>query len=187
MEVVIKRGVPLPRHITMVLPEEMRDELKVPLGPVLLEEELADRLGDAGTLCTVGDMTTETVHRLGASIHLAVVDYQTKREPDLGWVKALATVGEATLEVANAAATITWEMYNAILEAWSSSTALKMVVDGEEDLASLPAILHAPEGATVIYGIPDTGLCLVQVDGHARDVVTDVLRRLPCRSEGARP
>lgn len=187
MEVVIKRGVPLPRNITMVLPEEMRKELKVPLGPVLLEEDLADRLGDAGPLCTVGDMTTETVHRLGLPIHLAVVDYQTKREPDGRWVEALSAVGEATVEVANAAATITWEMYNAILEAWSSPTSLKMVVDGEEDLASLPAILHAPVGATVIYGIPDTGLCLVRVDGHARDFVTDVLERLVYRWERVPP
>ena len=187
MEFVIERGVPLPRNITMVLPEDMREELKVPLGPVLQSDELVPRLRTQGPLCTVGDMTTETVHCLGLPIQLAVVDYQTKRRSDGRWMEALAPVGERTLVVANPAATITWEMYNGILEAWSAPTTVKMVVEGEEDMASLPAILHAPGGATVIYGIPDTGLCLVQVDGQARDVVIDVLQRLPCRSERAPP
>jgi len=165
----------------MHLPEDMRDELRVPLGPVVQEEELVARIGTSGPICTVGDMTTETVHRLALPIHLAVVDYQTKRRPDPRWVEALSSVGERTVEVTNAPATITATMYNGIIEAWSSPASVKMVVEGEEDMAALPAILHSPEGATVIYGIPDTGLCLVQVDGHARDVVADILRRIPYR------
>jgi len=181
MDVRIERGVPLPRDVTLLLPEDMRDELKVPLGPVVQEGEVAAHLPGLGPLCTVGDMTTETLHRSGHPIHLAVVDYQTKREPDARWVEALATVGENTLQVSNGAATITHEMYNGILGAWSSPRSTKMVVRGEEDLASLPAILHAPGGATVIYGIPDTGLCLVQVDEGARKVVADLLRRLHVR------
>jgi uncharacterized protein (UPF0218 family) len=187
LEVEISRGVPIPKDASLVLPEDMRDELRVPLGPVLQEDELVDHLPADGQLCTVGDMTTETAHRLGLTIHLAVVDYQTKREPDRRWVTALAPVGGRTVEVRSPAGEITAELYNAIVEAWASRDDVKVVVDGEEDLASLPAILHAPGGATVIYGIPDTGLCLVQVDGHARDVVTDVLGRLDVRREGIPP
>jgi uncharacterized protein (UPF0218 family) len=187
LEVVIERGVPLPRNITLVLPEDMREELKVPLGPVVQEGELASLVPTEGPVCTVGDMTTETVHRLGLHIHLAVVDYQTQREPSSRWREVLAPVGEVVSDVTNPAATITTTMYNGIIEAWTSSASIKMVVEGEEDMAALPAILHAPEGATVIYGIPDTGLCLVQVDGHARDVVTDVLRRLVRRWDGPPP
>jgi uncharacterized protein (UPF0218 family) len=181
LEVVIGRGVPLPRNVIMHLPEDMRDELKVPLGPVVQEGELVAGIDAAGPICTVGDMTTGTAHRLGLPIHLAVVDYQTKRRPDPRWVEALSPVGERKVEVTNAPATITASMYNGIIEAWSSRTSVKMVVDGEEDMAALPAILHSPEGATVIYGIPDTGVCLVQVDGRARDVVSDILRRLTYR------
>ena len=181
MEIVIGRGVPLPRNVIMHLPEDMRDELKVPLGPVVHEDELVALTGTSGPICTVGDMTTETAYRLGLPIHLAVVDYQTKRSPDPRWVEALSPVGDRTVEVSNAPATVTSTMYNGIIAAWSSPTSVKMVVEGEEDMAALPAILHSPEGATVIYGIPDTGLCLVQVDGHARDVVSDILRRLTYR------
>jgi uncharacterized protein (UPF0218 family) len=187
LEVVIKRGEPLPANTEMVLPEDMREELKVPLGPVVQEGELAQLLAGKGPICTVGDMTTETVHRLGPPIHLAIVDYQTKRRHDARWEEVLAPVGEQTLEVENPAATITSALYNHVVSSWDSESSVKIVVRGEEDLASLPAILHAPGGATVIYGIPDTGLCLVQVDGRARNVVSDVLRRLPVRREGTRP
>ncbi len=187
MDLVIERGVPLPQNVTMVLPHDMRDELKVPLGPVLQEGDIIEMLDGRTRICTVGDMTTETLHRLGVPIKVAVVDYQTKRRPDDRWEESLGPVGDVTVAVDNPAATITPEMYNGILEAWSSVRSVKMVVRGEEDMASLPAILHAPGGATVIYGIPDTGLCLVQVDGHARDVVRDVLARLTVHRDGTPP
>ncbi len=155
----------------------MREELKRPLGPVVPEGEVLDLLEEDSPLATVGDMTTATLHRLGRTIQLAVVDYQTKRARNDMWKEATAPVGDVTVEVSNEAATLTSSMYNAILEAWSSGPTVKIVVDGEEDLAALPAILHAPEGATVIYGIPDMGLCLVQVDEGARGFVRDAMRR----------
>ena len=187
MDVVIERGAPLPVDVTLELPEEMREELRVPLGPVVQEGDLPARLAGTGPVCTVGDMTTETVHRLGVPIKLAIVDYQTQREPDARWADALAPVGDRTVELDNPAATITSELHNGVLRAWGSPGSTKMVVRGEEDMASLPAILHAPGGATVIYGIPDTGLCLVQVDRRARTVVVDVLERLRVRRGTASP
>jgi uncharacterized protein (UPF0218 family) len=187
MDVAIERGGSVPGDVTLELPEEMRDELKVPLGPIVQGEELLDRLPDKTTVCTVGDMTTETVHRIGITIKMAVVDYQTKREPDARWAESLASVGERTVEVDNPAATITSDLYNLVLEAWTFPLSTKILVRGEEDMASLPAILHAPGGATVIYGIPDTGLCLVQVDERARTVVSDVLARMRVRRSTSSP
>ena len=186
-EVSIERGTPLPPFTTLVLPDDMRDELKRPLGPVMGEEELARRLDAERPIATVGDMCTETVHRLGFHIHLAVVDYQTKRAPDTRWREATAAVGDVTVNVVNDAASITSDLYNTIIGSWASSDSVKVVVEGEEDLASLPVILHAPEGATVIYGIPDTGLALVQVDEVARGDVANAMRRFVPRTERVSP
>ena len=41
---------------------------------------------------------------------------------------------------------------------------MKIVVEGEEDLATLPAILYAPPGSVVVYGQPDEGSVLVKVN-----------------------
>ena len=165
----------------------MRDELKLPMGPVIEETELDERLEGAGSLATVGDMTTATLDRMGYIPQLAIVDYQTKRAKDPMWEEATAKVGEMTVSVRNQAATITSLMYNRIIEAWASPRSVKIVVDGEEDLAALPAILHAPEGATVIYGIPDMGLCLVHVDEGARGVASNAMIRFSSRMEQVPP
>jgi uncharacterized protein (UPF0218 family) len=186
-EPTIERGVLLPAFITLELPQDMRDELKRPLGPVINEDQLEGFLESAGMVATVGDMTTATVHRFGFRPQMAVVDYQTKRSYDPWWKEATASVGDVTVFVRNPPATITSDLYNVVLKAWTSRSTTKLIVEGEEDMASLPAILHAPEGATVIYGIPDTGLCLVQVDEGARDVVCDVLRRLRPRAGRVTP
>jgi uncharacterized protein (UPF0218 family) len=187
MEYTIERGTPLPGSLTLVLPDHMREELKIPMGPVIDETQLEDRLDSTALLATVGDMTTVTLHRMGYLPQLAIVDYQTKREKDPMWEEATAQVGETTISVVNEAATITPLMYNTIIESWTSPATVKLVVVGEEDLAALPAILHAPEGATVIYGIPDMGLCLVHVDEGARGVASDAMSRFSSRMEQVPP
>jgi uncharacterized protein (UPF0218 family) len=186
MDDLIEMYKPLPQGVTLRLPEHMRDELRRPLGPVVQEGEVLHMLRVGNPLATVGDMTTATLHRLGRTIQLAVVDYQTKRSREVQWAEATAPVGEITLEVRNDAATISSSLYNAVLEGWTSERTVKIVVEGEEDLAALPAILHAPEGATVIYGIPDMGLCLVHVDEGARGFVHDAMRRFD-RGTGQAP
>ena len=187
MEYTIERGTPLPVSMTLVLPDHMREELKIPMGPVIEEIKLDEHLEGKGPLATVGDMTTVTLHRMGYLPQLAIVDYQTKRAKDPMWEEATALVGEKTVSVRNEAATITSQLYNGIIEAWTFPSTVKLVVLGEEDLAALPAILHAPEGATVIYGIPDMGLCLVHVDEGARGVATDAMIRFSSRMDQVPP
>ena len=41
---------------------------------------------------------------------------------------------------------------------------LKIYVEGEEDLATLPAVLLSPTGSMVAYGQPGEGVVLVEVD-----------------------
>ena len=175
---IIERGRPLPQGLVLELPETMRSELKRPLGPVIPEDLIEGQLALDACIATVGDMTTATLLHRGRSPKLAIVDYRTKRVQDPSWEDSTRLEGAPTVLVDNPAATITSDLYNAIIDAWDREGSVRIVVEGEEDLATLPAILHAPGGATVIYGIPDMGLCLVHVDEVARGVVCDALRRL---------
>ncbi|MEM4069082.1 MAG: DUF359 domain-containing protein, partial [Thermoplasmatales archaeon] len=54
-------------------------------------------------------------------------------------------------------------------------------VEGEEDLASIPAIVLAPDGAIVIYGVPDKGIAVYEVGEVLRKSVTDLISTI--RSE----
>jgi uncharacterized protein (UPF0218 family) len=50
-------------------------------------------------------------------------------------------------------------------------------VDGEEDLATLPAVVAAPDGASVVYGQPDEGMVLVEVTPETRAEMRELLGR----------
>jgi uncharacterized protein (UPF0218 family) len=45
---------------------------------------------------------------------------------------------------------------------------VRVEVEGEEDLAAILAILMAPEGAKVLYGMPGQGMVVVTVDPESR-------------------
>jgi uncharacterized protein (UPF0218 family) len=65
------------------------------------------------------------------------------------------------VRVINPAGTLTPELYN-IFE--TIKIPAKIIVEGEDDLATLPAVLTAPIGSIVAYGQPNEGMILVEVD-----------------------
>ena len=54
----------------------------------------------------------------------------------------------------------------------------KIIVDGEEDLATLAVISLSKIGAKVIYGMPDRGMVVVDVDQQAKKRANDFLNRM---------
>lgn len=180
-------GVRLPRGTSLVMPAEMRRVLGGPLGPIVNEKEALRLIAPGRPIATVGDMCTARLHALGVAIHLSIVDMRTRRAGGAQWADMVAGVGERVLRVRNPMGELTSELWNAIIDAWADPRSSRIVVEGEEDLASLAAILHAPEGATVIYGIPDRGLALVQVDRSTRLSVIEALDRFERRTRGGSP
>lgn len=157
-----------------VLPEELRSELKEPFGPVT-SGPLSGELGE-GPISTVGDVVTKDALDEGILPQLMVIDGKTQRteeSPVPDFPDELHTV-----PVENPAGKITDALWQAIATAYASSTCTLIEVDGEEDLAALPAIVHAPEGANVLYGQPDEGAVIVTVDQITRERALDLLARM---------
>jgi uncharacterized protein (UPF0218 family) len=65
-----------------------------------------------------------------------------------------------TYRAKNPAGGITIEAWHAIKRALGDREAV-VVVDGEEDLLALPAIVESPDNAFVVYGQPSQGLVVV--------------------------
>jgi uncharacterized protein (UPF0218 family) len=85
-----------------------------------------------------------------------------------------------TVAVENPSGTLTDELVTALqsaLEREPSTTTL-LVVEGEEDLAALPAVLAVADGASVVYGQPDEGMVLVTADEPTRERVRSLLERM---------
>jgi len=164
------------------LQESLRAELKEPLGPLYTEAEVL--LEDTTEpLIAVGDVVTAHLLEAGYTPAVALVDERTERAAVEDWVAdAIATAEgfDYQVTVSNPAATLSVALLlalrAAITDADTASTLL--IVGGEEDLATLPAVLAAPEGATIVYGQPGEGMVRVPVDPDTTARARDLLSRM---------
>lgn len=157
----------------LVLPESQREAFKAPLGRELPESEI-DTTGKTVYLA-VGDVVSLTLRRCGAMPRLSVYDGYTERREMTDF--ALLVQDERKAEVANPAGTITTAMADAVRRGIEGEVPL-VRVDGEEDLAVLPCLLYAPDGAQVVYGMPGRCMMSVTVDRDARDRAEELLSRM---------
>jgi uncharacterized protein (UPF0218 family) len=167
--------------VVLELPAALRSDLKEPFGPV--STDTAAVLAAAGTpLVTVGDIVTDHVLRADAVPDVAFVDERTKRAAvDDDVRERLADTDRLDREVTvdNPPGTLTDALLSALRTALDDAPESTLVrVDGEEDLAALPAIAAVPDGASVLYGQPDEGVVHVTVDDTVRARVTDLLEHM---------
>ena len=144
--------------------------MKTPLG-VLLPESQADKsniekyLSKDSYIITVGDRTTEKMINFGLIPSLQIIDgleKREKREPP-----KLSNATELTVD--NPAAEITSQSIAMIKKAFTLQNPVRLFVNGEEDLLVLPACIHAPENAVVLYGQPNQGLVIVRITPEIRN------------------
>lgn len=157
-----------------VVPESLRGELKEPFGPVV-SGALSGHLGD-GPITTVGDIVTKEALDEGILPHLMIIDGKTRRTEEPPVPDFPDEINRVPVE--NPAGKITDELWQATATAYAGSTCTLIEVDGEEDLATLPAIVHAPREANVLYGQPDEGAVIVTVDQITRERALDLLARM---------
>ncbi|WP_226480563.1 GTP-dependent dephospho-CoA kinase family protein [Natrinema amylolyticum] len=159
----------------LVLPDELRHELKEPMGPI---ETDAERLLETvdGPIIAVGDVVTYHLLQAGRRPDVALVDGRTKRSAVDEEIRDAVTSG-ASIEVRNPPAELSAPVVRALRRALSTDEPTTILVDGEEDLVALPAIVAAPEGASVVYGQPDEGMVHVKVTDDHRAEMRDLLER----------
>lgn len=169
----------------LVLPDDLRSELKSPLGKlckgngVECIKAMSQELNAAKKIAAVGDMTAFYLLESSIIPDLTVVDNKTKRMPAPDHVQhRLEYDSYKTIKVKNPAATLNPKMIELIKDSLAGVEHIKIVVDGEEDLATLPAILYAPIGSVVVYGQPNEGSVLVEVTQDKKEQIKDLMKRM---------
>ena len=79
-----------------------------------------------------------------------------------------------TFHVVNPAGTISQESWQAIKNALKQEAAT-VIVEGEEDLLALPAILEAQLNALIVYGQPSQGIVIVEVTSQRKAKLAKLL------------
>lgn len=162
----------------LVLPDDLREELAKPIGRFVSAWALRRHLEGAPRVITVGDVVTITLLQMGMVPDVAVFDYKTQRSEEYASKDRIQRMEGRLVKVENPPARITRAMWRAVKEAVVARDTVKVEVSGEEDLAALVAIINAPEGAQVIYGIPNKGLMVVKVDRDTRALASAAVRRM---------
>ncbi len=170
--------------VLLELPRALRSELKEPMGDIYTDTEAL--LASAGEpIAAVGDMVTYHLLEAGRLPDLALVDEQTKRSAVDSEVAAAIAGFDCTVDVDNPAGTITRELLVALCAGLDGDETTLINVEGEEDLAALPAVLSISTGGSVVYGQPDEGMVLVTPDTVVRERARSILVRMDGDSEAA--
>ncbi|WP_250137789.1 GTP-dependent dephospho-CoA kinase family protein [Halorientalis salina] len=168
--------------VVVELQAELRSELKEPVGPIYTDTDAM--LAEAERpLIAVGDIVTYHLMTAERMPDVALVDGKTKRSAVEDHIRAEIDGGAFDRErrVSNPPGTLSADLLTALRDAITDAAegrSTVIVVDGEEDLAALPAVVAAPTGASVVYGQPDEGMVLVTCEGEAVDRMRDLLGRM---------
>ena len=176
------------------IPENLRSNLKHPQDillknkksfekvlPRLIQELRTHRLN---LLITVGDQVTKFANQYKINTDLAVVDFRVKRRKiyssmrDLYFKSGRGGLSNV-ITVKNDPGKITKTLVSAIrvsLDRIISDGKSRIIkVNGEEDLAAVPAIILSPLGSVVIYGQPDRGVVVVRVTEEKKSQLIKML------------
>jgi hypothetical protein len=155
------------------LPDNLREQLKTPLGILLKDTSKANilrHIAENSFIITVGDATTEKMIKFNLIPSLSIVDGLEKRK------KRTPPSGITTkLFCDNPAGEITIQSIDTIKDALKTKPPVQIMVNGEEDLLVIPVCVYAPQNAIILYGQPNEGLVIVKITQEIRNKTQELL------------
>lgn len=124
-------------------------------------------------LILVGDTVSRNAIQMQMKPDVIIVDNMEKREK----AAQFDYTAEHIFRTQNRAGTIESGTWQIIDEAIRKGNSL-VLVDGEEDLLTLPAILSSPNKSLVVYGQPSVGIVLVRVSPEKKKDITRLVEQM---------
>lgn len=170
-----------------ILTPELRDELKSPLG-LLIKGSVDDVIRELRELIesvkpvkiiSVGDVISRSMLERGLPLNVFIVDNRSMRKP----TEPIKFRVDRIMRLTNPAGTIMDDAWRIIGEAAKLDGLVEVLVDGEEDLLTIVAVLVAPEKSMVVYGQPNEGVVVINVDKEAKIRMHGILERMERKPE----
>lgn len=161
----------------LTMPERMRGALVKPFGALMSDGNTESVMrGDIKkTVISVGDKTTKRLMQNGVIPTLAIVDLQVERKAYTWEKEDWDMLPKAKTELPSGPGFIS-TLAAAAISAWAKHVHPSvLIIDGEEDLLVLPAIVHAPLGAIVYYGQPKKGIVRLVVTNAKKEEAAALL------------
>lgn len=138
------------------LPIHLREKLRQPVGKVITDlKEIKDSLKKQSLIITVGDIVSKSVREIGCIPDIEIIDFKTRRSLiNTEGLDKFKKMGKKVYN--NEPGTISSEVVNVYKEEVKNCVTnhqkQSIIIDGEEDLLTLPAILFAPLHSFIYYG-----------------------------------
>lgn len=159
----------------MRIPEQVRKELKRPLGKLHSDFSEIRELSKTHRVISVGDVCTLGLLAMGIKPHLAVFDHLfMRRRLKPGMIRILELHFKEPRKYKNMPGTLSETLISKAPELLEDGGAV--LIDGEEDLTALAFMLAAGKKDIIIYGQPDEGMVVVKPDKKLKDKIRGWLR-----------
>jgi len=161
---------------------KLRKKLHTPFG-ILIKGFLPDNKDEINKILeiqkspiiiSVGDRISRDLSKNQFNLKLIIIDNKCMRKK----IKPKKFSVEKIYSAKNPPGTITDQAIKAITDALESTKRAQIVIDGEEDLLTLIAILHAPKNAFVIYGQPNECIVVIKVSEKRKEDVKKILKEM---------
>ena len=176
-----------------ILPESLKEVLRKPLGRIIqsistlsekIVKEMKDTLVKQGSFycCAVGDMVTYELKNRGILLHISVIDHMTQRKAlNSNFLQSIIEKGCSVAK--NEKGTIQKEAVIALHflftenEAGHKRATKQLLIQGEEDLLTLVAVLLAPLNSHIWYGQQKIGAIDVKVTEKIKQRVYNLMKK----------
>ena len=170
--------------VVYAITPELLEKFKRPFG-VLLQGTFSETMKQLSTIVkkekpqkvvSVGDTVSKNLHKHGITPQLSITDNKSLRKK----VKPATFPSKKVFRAKNPQGTLTDEAIKTLQEALQANEGAHLIIDGEEDLLTLVAVLYAPEEAWVIYGQPHEGIVVVKVTAEKKAEARALLEAMAC-------
>ncbi len=156
------------KRLTPALRSELHQPFARPVSTAKAVARVRQALAKGVSVVAVGDAVCAVLARAKLHANLSVFDFVSQRRRTKPQQQTLITkrAPGRMLKSYNPAGYLSYAMTHAVTSAVSvlkrhPRMHLKILVDGEEDLAVLPALANAKAGSLVLYGQPHEGVVMV--------------------------
>ncbi len=165
----------------MVMPERLRPILQKPLGRIFKDTKSLlhyINIMKWTMAVAVGDIIVDSLLKEKIDPEVKIIDFRSRRE-DISpkfkikmtdQIKNLNKPGTINIKTADAINTKINEALRKKSKSW-------IIVDGEEDLLTLPAILFAPLNSLVLYGHWMHGIIAVNIDEKIKEKIKAIIKK----------
>jgi len=168
--------------VVYTITPELRIKLKQPFGTLICGsyKETMNKMKEwvekekPPMIISVGDVVSINLHENNINPELTIVDNKSLRTQIVSDKDEV----EKTVHVINPQGTITQEAITAVKLALKKNKHTHIVIEGEEDLLTLVAVLYAEENTLVLYGQPHEGIVVIKVTSDKKAQAKQFLKAM---------